>query len=131
MAPNTSPIFPLTPVIGVGQVSAANTNRDGTGTIVDVLTGATEGTRVHRITIKAIVTTTAGMIRLYIYNTTNTRLWKEILVTALTVSATVAGFEYTLELTGELALHLPNGYKLQASTHNAETFNVVAEGGNY
>jgi hypothetical protein len=131
MAANTSPVFPLTPVIGHGQVSVANANRDGTGTLVDVLTGATNGTRVQRITVKATVTTTAGMVRLFLYNGSVTRLWKEIEVTAITPSATVKSFANEIELFGELALHLPANHILRAATHNAETFNVIAEGGNY
>lgn len=131
MPANTSPIFPLTPVIGAGQVSTANSTRDGTGTLATILTGGTNGTRVQKITIKATVTTTAGMIRLFIDDLTNKRLWKEVLVTAITVSATVAGFEYTLQLFGEDALHLPSGYILKASTEKAEAINVIAEGGNY
>lgn len=131
MTANTVPIFPLTPVIGAGQVSAANTNRDGTGTLATILTGAANGTRVHKVTIHATVTTTAGMVRLFIDDLTNKRLWKEIPVTAITVSATVAGFDYVIQLFGEDALHLPNGYILKGSTHNAEAINVIAEGGSY
>jgi len=131
MAANTSPIFTLTPVIGMAAISTANTNRDGTGTIVTVLAGGTDGTRIHRITIKAIVTTTAGMIRLYIDNGTSIILWREILVTAITASGTVAAFEEEILLDGEEALILPATYELQASTNNAEAFNVIAEGGNY
>ena len=131
MPANTSPIFPLTPTIDVGQVSAANTNRDGTGTVVTIATGTANGKRVHRITVKAVGSTTAGMVRLYIYNGTNTRMWKEVPVTAITPSATLIAFESVIELFGELALHLPNTYELRASTHNAETFNILAEGGSY
>jgi hypothetical protein len=132
MPANTNPIFPLTPVVGLAQVSAANTNRDGTGTLVNVLTGAANGTRIHKITIHAAVTTTAGMVRLFIFDAGSiTRLWKEIAILAITVSATVKGHEEIIELFGEDALHLPSGYILKASTHNAEAINVIAEGGNY
>lgn len=131
MAPNTNPIFTLTPVIGVGQVSAANTNRDGTGTIVSLITGGTDGTRIHRITVTAAVTTTAGMVRFYIDNGVNVRLWREVAVTAITVSATVKAFTETINLPDEYALVLPSGYELQASTHNAEAINIIVEGGDY
>lgn len=130
----TDPQFTATPVIGIATISAANTNLDGTGTIGTVLTGSTNGTRVHRTTVKAQVSTTAGMVRLYVADnagTPNVYLWREILVSAITKSATVAAFEYTLSLTGETALILPNEYTLRASTEKAEAFNVIAEGGNY
>lgn len=134
MAANETPIYTRVPVIKMANISVANTNRDGTGTITTIVTGATDGTRIHKIDIKALVTTTAGMIRLYLADdaeTPNIRLWKEIVVGAIIVAAGTAGFEYSLYLTGETALILPYGYSLRASTHNAESFNIVAEGGNY
>jgi hypothetical protein len=132
MAANTTPIFTLTPVIGMAVISTANTNRDGTGDIATVITGATDGTRIHKITVIATVTTTAGMVRLYIADATpNIRLWREVQVSAITVGATVKGFTEVISLVGETALILPSGYSIRASTHNAHTFNVIAEGGNY
>jgi len=124
----SAPLFSQTPRLALVQVSTANTNRDGTGTVVDVITGATNGTRIDRITIAATGTTTAGMIRLYLYDGTNTRLWQEAPVTAATPSGTVSVFRYVLS---SQALILPSGYKIRASTHNAETFNVFAEGGDF
>lgn len=131
MSANVQPIFVQAPIIATAQVSAANTNRDGTGTLVDVVTGALNGTRIHKITIKAAVTTTAGMVRLFIYNGSTTRLWMEISIPAFSVSATVQGAYVLVELYGERALVLPSGYVLRAATHNAEAINVIAEGGNY
>lgn len=131
MAANTSPIFTLVPVIGTVTIESANTNRDGSGTIEAVITGGTNGTRITRITIQAIVTTTAGMIRLYIDSGDTIFLWKEVAVTAITGSATVLEFVSVITLTGENALILPSGYILMASTHNAEAFNIIAEGGDY
>ena len=124
----SAPVFTQTPRLASVQVTAANTNRDGTGTVVDVITGATNGTRIDRITIEATVTTTAGMVRLYIYDGTNTRLWQESPVYAITPSGTVVTHRAVLD---SLRLILPNGYKIRASTHNGETFNVIAEGGDF
>ena len=131
MAANLEPIYTLTPVVGCVAIATANTGRDGSGTIGTVLTAGAAGTRISRITIKATVTTTAGTIRLFIYTGSTYFLWREILTTAITVSATVAAFEYTLELFDERALVLPTGYSLRASTEKAENFNVTAEGGDY
>lgn len=131
MAANTSPIFVLKPKIGLVSISTANANRDGTGTLGSVITGATDGTRIHKITVKAIGTTTAGMIRLFIYDGVDTRLWKEIPVTAITPSASVEAFESVVELLGERALFLPSTWVLKAGTHNAEAFHIVAEAGEY
>lgn len=132
MPANTSPLFSIIPVCAVAQISAANTNRDGTGTIVDVVTGDTDGTRIEMITVTATGTTTAGMVRLYIYNGATTKLWKEVSVTAITPSATTKAFTAEeARYDGRPLLVLPSGHKIQASTHNAETFNVIAQGGDF
>lgn len=104
-------------------VSAANTARDGTGTLVTVFTaGASQGSRVDDITVTATGTTTAGMVRLFLHDGTNARLWREVAVAAVTPSATVKAFTESLN---NLALLLQPGWSLRAATHNAESFNVV------
>lgn len=127
MAANTTPIFALTPILAVAQVSTANTNRDGTGTLADVVTGATEGTRIDKIYIKAVGTTTGGMIRFFIYDGANNRLWKEVIVAPITPSATVESFSSSFATD----LIIPSTYKLKASTEKAETFNIEAVGGSF
>lgn len=123
----TTPTFTGTPRVGIAALSAANTNRDGTGTIVDALTGVAAGTKVFEVRIVATATTTAGMVRLYLYNGTTYTLFDEIAVTAVTGSASVAEFSAVRTYAN---LILPSAsYKLSASTHNAETFNVVVTGG--
>lgn len=131
MPANTTPIFTLTPRVDSVAIATANANRDGTGTVGTVLTAGSNGTRIYRVTIKATVTTTAGMVRLFIYTGAAYYLWREVVVSAITVAAAVAGFESSVELLAERALILPSGYSLRASTHNAENFNVIAEGGDY
>lgn len=131
MTLNTTPVFVHDPKLAVGQVSAANTNRDGTGTIVTLFSAGTNGSRVNRIKVKAVGTTTAGMVRLYIHDGSNARLYAEVTVTAITPSAAVESFEETIDYQGEDAIILPTGYSIRASTHNAETFNVFVEGGDY
>lgn len=129
----TTPNFMGTPFASRADISAANANRDGTGTIVDV-TGASPaaGRRVQQIVVQATATTTAGMVRLFLHDGTNNRLWREVPVTAATPSATVQAFRAVLDLValGE-ELQLPNGWSLRAATHNAEAFTVHAIGGTY
>lgn len=110
-------------------ISTANTNRDGTGTIGTVLTAGASGTRIERINIKATVTTTAGIVRLYIHNGTSYFLFKEVLVSAITASGTVATFESSQAFGSATPLFLPSGYSLRASTVAAENFNITAIGG--
>jgi hypothetical protein len=105
-------------------VSTANTNRDGTGTIVTVFTAGASGSRIDDIVVTATGTTTAGMVRLFLNDGTNTRLWAEIPVTAVTPSGTVQAFTSSML---NQALILPNGWSLRAATNNAETFNIFVD----
>lgn len=113
--------YAATPRTAVAQLSTANTARDGTGTIVTVFTAGASGSRVDDLLITATATTTAGVVRLYIHDGTTARLWREVLVSAVTPSTTVSPFSATLN---NLGLVLQSGYSLRASTNNAETFNV-------
>lgn len=123
--------------MGVAVVSTANTARDGTGTIATLLASAaaaadvTGGTRIDFVDIKATATTTAGMIRLFVSTDTGAswRLIREIAVTAITVSASVAAFESLVSINRDL----PAGaaFLLGASTHNAEVFHVTGWGSDY
>lgn len=114
--------FFSTPRTAVAQVTTANTNRDGTGTIATVITGAANGTRVDDIEISAVASSAAGVVRLYLHDGTNSRLLREILVGTITASNTVAAFNSRLT---DLGIILASAsWSIRASTHNAETFNI-------
>jgi hypothetical protein len=127
MAANTTPIFTLTPIVAVVQISTANTNRDGTGTMGTLLTGATDGTRIEAIKIKATGTTTAGMVRIFYYDGTNVRLIGEVPIAAVTPSATLPAYEATIPF----KMVVPSAKEIRVSTEKGETFNVFAVGGSY
>lgn len=110
------------PKVGFAQISVANTARDGTGTMVTVLSAGTGGSRVDDIAVVATGVTTDGMVRLFLNNGSVSILWKEIPVGATVASGTKAAFNYLLF--GQ-ALILPTGWSLKASTNNAESFNVI------
>lgn len=110
------------------RISAANTSRDGSGTVYVILTGGANGTRVDRVQWKATGTTTAGVVRLYLKDTgtPSTRLLAEALVSAITPSATIKSAEGEFVRTdGQPLVMVPSGWTLLASTHNAESFDVV------
>ncbi len=111
----------------LGQVSTANTNLDGTGTIASILTAASSGTEIESITIKGIVNTTAGMVRLFLYDGTNTKLLMEVPVEATTKSATAHAFSKRITFGGK-GFALKSTWLLKASTEKGETFNITAEG---
>lgn len=119
---------------GVAQIATANANRDGTGTIDTVFTAGASGSRIDAINLKATGTTTAGMIRLFVHDGTTARLLTEVPVVAVTPSSTTPSWEAQLNtnsMSQVLPLVIPTGYSLRASTNNAETFNVIAIGGDF
>jgi hypothetical protein len=123
------PAFAATPRSSSGLLSTANTNRDGSGTLVDLFTAGTVGSKISEVNITAIATTTAGMVRLYIYDGTNNRLLKEIPVSAVTPSGTVAAWAATPWEPSHLVL--PANYKLKGSTHQAESFHAIVFGADF
>ena len=133
MSLRTDPVF-TKPVAGaVSQVTLANTARDGSSNVVTVATGTADGIRVDNVRIKAIVTTTAGMIRFFYSadsGTTN-RLIGEVVVPAITVGAGVAGFEADWVPPGGYIDLVGTTDRLIASTHNAEAHNLYARQASY
>lgn len=118
---STQAQYASTPKTAAAQLTTANALRDGTGTVVTVFTAGANGSRIDDIYMTATVATTAGMVRLFLHDGTNTRLFREVLVSATTPSATVAA--WTTSLTN-LSLVLGAGWSLRASTEKAEAINV-------
>ena len=91
----TTPAFASTPRIGVAAVSTANTARDGTGTIVDILTGVAAGTRIDRIVVITTNDPADSIVTLFIHNGTSYFLFDEVdLGNPAAASTTVPGFRY-------------------------------------
>lgn len=105
-------------------VSTANSNLDGTGTLSTVITGADNGKKIENIMIKATGSTTIGMIRLFMYDGSNTKLFMEIPVPTSVQSSVVPAFSRLVNFRD--GLMIPNGWSVKASTQNAETFVITA-----
>ena len=126
----------LTANTGIATISVANPSLDGSGTTVSVITAAANGTIVRSVTIKAIAPVRDGMVRLFIKRPNGPssfiiNLYEEIAITVAPRAAIVpipapqyAMFETIL--VGDLKLK--SGEELVASTQNADTFNIIAEG---
>lgn len=122
----STPSFSSSATVSCGTVQTANTNRDGTGTITTLLTGVAGGTRIERIRAKAGVTTTAGMLRFYLFNAAGTfvQLFDELLVTAITASSTVKTWEGELQYGSLRFFVVPENFTLRASTAIGEVFTI-------
>jgi hypothetical protein len=117
----TTANYSSTPRTALVTISTANTARNGSGTIASIFSAGASGSRIDDINIVAQGTTTAGVVRLYLYNGTTHFLLREVLVSAITPSTTQAVFSATLV---GMSLVLASGWALTASTNNAESFNI-------
>lgn len=131
MSLNRIPVYHDSKHVAIVQISTANTNRDGSGTLGTVLTAANNGYAVTKVDVIGTVTTTAGQVRLFVDDGGGTaRLIAEIAISAATPSASVQCATGSWTPSGD-GLCLPSGYILKASTHNAEAINVIAHYGKY
>lgn len=120
-----TPQFASSPRLGVGLVSTANTNTNGSGTLVTVMSAGSSGTKVNEILVQASSTVTAGMVRIFVFDGTTNYLFDEFPVTATIPSSSSAAYRLYKVYDN---LVLPSGYSLRASTSNAESFNVMIWG---
>lgn len=120
----TQPAFASTPRLGYGSVSTANTARDGTGTIVDVLTGVAAGTRIFEIVLKATGDPADSVVTIFIHDGTSYRLYDEFdLADPAAASTTVTGYRISRKYDN---LVLPSSsHKLAAAITVALTSGVI------
>jgi hypothetical protein len=125
-----SPQFTAVPRVAVIQLSAANPNLDGLGVMGAVtLAAGDNGSRIDKCVVKAAVTTTAGMVRLFLTSATATTLLSEIPIAATVKGATTPSFETVTDFLGGLVI--PKGYAVKVSTEKAEAINVTLFGGDF
>lgn len=125
-----SPAFISTPRIGRCSLSTANTATDGTGTITDLITGVSAGTRVLSVNVQGTATTVAALVNLFLWDGTQWDLFDQITISATTGSNTAKAYRLVTAYTD---LVLPSAsYKLGATITvqpTSGTVRVTAFGG--
>lgn len=123
----TSPLFVGTPKSPTVIISTANPNRDGTtGTYGTLLTAGASGSRIDKIRISARATTTAGMVRFFLFDS----LILEVPVQAATPSATNPS--WGADVIFDNGLIIAAAGVLKCSTEKAESIAVtVISGGDF
>lgn len=125
----TDPSFASTPRLAVGSVSTANTNRDGTGTIVNILTAGSSGTLITQITAQSTNDPADGTLTVFLHDGSNFWLFDEIdYDNPAAASATVSAYRVTRTYTN---LVIPSGWSVRVATTVAPTagvFNVFVHG---
>lgn len=114
-------------------LTVANTDRTGATAagMVDLFTPGASGSRVDDILICSTSTSTAGAVAFFmsdIGNTTN-RLMFEVIVPAITVSATVSPFMFSLR---DLGIVLPATRKIRITSRTVDVIHVcVTKAGDF
>lgn len=118
-----NPSFISTPRIGRVSLSTVNTAVDGTGTINDLIVGASAGTRVLNVTVQAAGSTAAALVNLFLWNGTTWDLFDQITISAITGSNTTKAYRLVTAYTD---LVLPSTtWKLGATITVAPTTGTV------
>ncbi len=68
MVANTAPIFSKAPADGWATVTAANTAKDGTGTVVTLFTAGADGAFIQKIVAMPLGTNVASVARFFLNN---------------------------------------------------------------
>ncbi len=151
MPANSSPIFTLNPIISSILITGSNPSKGAglgfgvsTGIWFPVASGKSFGTRIEFLRILGTGTNTAAVVRLFVdnskvgtnvYTNTGIYLFQEVVTSAVTASATVAG--YTTEITrtdGRPVCILPSGVILSATASAQDpngAYIVQAYGGDF
>ena len=121
---SANPVFASVARIGFASVTTANTNRDGTGTIADILTGVAAGTRIDRLVLQATGDPADSVVTLFLHDGTSYRLFDEVdLGNPAAASTTVAGYRIEKPYTD---LVLPSAsWKLAAAITVALTSGAI------
>ena len=123
-----APSFAATVKAAAVNIATADTSRTSPTNVGTVFTAGASGSRIDEVNIVSTGTTTAGVVRLWVYTGSTYYLLSETLVTAITPSTTLAVFSSTSTFNN---LMLPSGHSLRATTNNSESFNVIAFGGDF
>ena len=137
MAANTTPIFSRVAKIGFAHnITAANTNKDGTGTVDEVFAAdAAEGSYLRYLAVRPKGANVASVLRVFLNNggsnttASNNTLINEISLpaTSLTEVAALSGLVVPMELA------LPAGWRVLVTigTAVAGGYAVTGVGGDY
>jgi hypothetical protein len=139
MPANINPIFTLVPKAATGTIALANTARDGSGTLLTLFTAGANGSRVDFITFTSSQVTPAASAarvqRIFLTDAAgaNPKLIGEVVLAAVTASATAIGATATFTFTNGLIINVGQIVKVSQSIYGsaADATDVVARGGDF
>ena len=128
MAAGTTPIFPAAVNTTAAKAVTADSSRTTPTTGgVTIFTAGSNGSRLDKVFFCAVASTTAGDVRLFLYDASAYYLWKEINYPTITASTSVAPWQYTLVE----SLVLKTGWTVIGTSDNGDDIHMIASGGDY
>lgn len=128
----STPVFSTgTNATNVVNVSAANTARDGSGSITTLVTGVASGTLVTRVHCHATVATAAAVLNFWYSSDSGTtwRLIGDLTVAAVTPGTTAAAWSGDFVPPGGSIIVVGTTGRLGVTTTIAQSTNFAAIGG--
>lgn len=129
---SATPAFASTPRVGLAALTAANTARDGSGTLVDLVTGVTAGTRIDRIVFKSTGQPANSVICLFYFDGTTNWLYDEIVISGTPGAGSTTASAFRVERKYEDLVIAAATHKLRVTVTVIPTsgqINVEAFGG--
>ena len=124
----TTPNFASTVKSWAVSIGTADTSRTAPTNVGTLATAGSNGSRIDELTITAAGTSTANVVRIFLFNGTTYFLYQEVLITGITPSASATSFTTTLTFNSFV---IPSGWSVRVTTNNAETYHVSAFGGDF
>jgi hypothetical protein len=124
----TSPAFAVTPRIGAVSIATADSSYTAPSNVGTVLTGVAAGTRIAEVVVKCAATSSAAIVRLFVYDSSTTTyyIFDEVTVAAATGSSTVQQTRVSVVYNN---LILPSAsWSLRATTSVSQATHVTALG---
>lgn len=125
-----NPFYYGTPRTVIATTTVGNTLLDGTGTLLSLVTGQTNGTPILGVEVKAATTNLAGLVNFFVTVGSVTSLVGQITCVATTIGSTTMSVRGTW--VPPVQLTLASATTLKAAPHNdGERFNFMASAGDY
>lgn len=134
-----NPQFAATPRATISRIAAANTARDGSGTLVTSFTAGASGSRLDFITFTSSQATAGAsalrICRVFLTDTSglNPRIISEVSLPAVTASNTAIGATATITFTNGLVIGAGQIVQTTQSVYGgaADATDVIARGGDF
>ena len=118
-----APAFASLPRVAVGSVSAANTSRAGSGTIVEIFTSGSNGSKINEIDVKSTGQPADSVVTIFLNDGTTNWLFDEIDMGASAAgSNTVPSYRSSVRYDNVI---LPSGWKVCAAVTVLPTSGVL------